>query len=145
MLFMIIYSSIIVFSALLRWKVYGMGITRQQTQALIVITLGLLITAFDGADTADTTASPPLLSPSSMPSSTYTVPRKSNANANNDDNNNRMLLPKSYGLANTYLAKTGRVHFSPVPSPLYNTDLDGGKTGIGGATDLEDPGQVILG
>jgi hypothetical protein len=148
MLFMIIYSSIIVFSALLRWKVYGMGITRQQTQALIVITLGLLITAFDGADTADTTALPPMLSPSSgMPRSTYIVPRKGNANANdnNNNNNNRMLLPKSYGLANTYLTKTGRVHFSPVPSPLYNTDLDGGKTGIGGTTEPEDPGQVILG
>ena len=67
-----------------------------------------------------------------------------NAN-NNNNNNNRMLLPKSYGLANTYLTKTGRVHFSPVPSPLYNTDLDGGKTGIGGTTEPEDPGQVILG
>lgn len=52
-LFMLIYSSIIVFSALLRWKIYNMGITRQQVKALAVITLGLLITAFDGAETID--------------------------------------------------------------------------------------------
>jgi drug/metabolite transporter (DMT)-like permease len=54
MLFMIIYSSIIVFSALLRWKIYNMGITRQQVKALFGITVGLLVTAIDGAETPTT-------------------------------------------------------------------------------------------
>ena len=35
------------FSALLRWRCYKRGITKQQAQALVVITMGLLITAFD--------------------------------------------------------------------------------------------------
>ena len=108
MLFMIIYSSIIIFSAFLRWKVYGMGVTLQQTKALIVITVGLLITAFDGFET----------------DSNFLKSSPGNGTMN------RRMLPStmvtdSSGLAKSYLTKSGRVPYTlppfPSDSPINST------------------------
>jgi drug/metabolite transporter (DMT)-like permease len=54
MLFMVIYSSIIVFAAVIRWRVFGKPLSTQQSLALAIITIGLVITAFDGAETGNT-------------------------------------------------------------------------------------------
>eukprot|EP00946_MAST-07B_sp_MAST-7B-sp1_P004009 g4009.t1 len=57
MLFMVIYSSIIVFAAVIRWRVFGKPLSHQQSLALAIITIGLAITAFDGAETQSVSAS----------------------------------------------------------------------------------------
>ena len=48
---MVIYSSIIVFAAVICWRVFGKPLSHQQSLALAIITIGLAITAFDGAET----------------------------------------------------------------------------------------------
>ena len=78
MLFMVIYSSIIVFAAVIRWRVFGKPLQRQQSLALAIITVGLVVTAFDGAETHDGGGATALnvsgFSPSSFFSSDSTSP-----------------------------------------------------------------------
>ena len=141
MLFMIIYSSIIVFSALLRWKVYGMGISKRQTQALIVITIGLLITAFDGSETVESSAAAADLFTPDAPGasvSAHTIARSSN----------RLLLPSTKGLATSYLTtKTGRVKAPFAPSPTLGAVADAVPSSVLPSHDppKEESGQIVLG
>lgn len=86
MLFMVIYSSIIVFAAGIRWRVFGKPLSHQQSLALAIITVGLAITAFDGAETQSASASAVnssyadgfLSSSASAPSSPSAVDSQSN-------------------------------------------------------------------
>ena len=82
MLFMVIYSSIIIFAAIIRWRLFGKWITRQQSLSLAIITVGLALTAFDGAEANDGT---------SMSSAVENVSRTFDV-GRNDDFGNRALF-----------------------------------------------------